>query len=441
MMREFKEMKTALDHAKRHSVHPPASLHALLPGMKSPHTMPMAMNPSMPSSPLQEKGFSLPPPTSPSMSSGLMQISGKTNAKSSESEFDPARQARLQTYQDEIETLRQDLAVMRQVHVDFFGESKEALTKLRKENDGMRELVKTKMGGSRPLLDVSKTKLETLCADTIQAVEEISDIIDGAREDAFRRYVTPSKAQMSNIQADLQKASDMVDAFAREVTSVEPTWRATWHLELSRVMEEQKLLPHQAKLTMDLKNDILDATKMLQNVQDFVDQRAAAGPSRNPSKNFRPPTPDADGGMPNLLAEIRTKDSDPTSRLRAIEAQQKAREREKANRTDDFEQELTGFVQGRRLKKTGGTEETERKTQRRQDMTLKKMFTGDGMAAQQQQGSNSSPGSGSGSGGVLSPQMTGKSVKSIGTLSPQVTGRTSGSFRSLEKGQGSEESV
>ena len=81
--------------------------------------------------------------------------------------------------------------------------------------------------------------------------------------------------------------------------------------------------------------------------------------------------------MPNLLMEIRTKDSDPNQRLKAIEAQQKAREREKANQTDEFEQELSGFVTGRKLRKTGGTEETERKTQRRQDQVLKRMMTGD----------------------------------------------------------------
>ena len=138
---------------------------------------------------------------------------------------------------------------------------------------------------------------------------------------------------------------------------------------------------------------------MLQNVQDFVNQRQA-GVGRTGSKSFRPPSPDEGGGIPNLLMEIRTKESDPTSRLKAIEAQQKAREREKANQTDEFSSELTGFVQGRMLKKTGGTEEVERTRQRRQDQTIRRMLTGDG---------------GSPPIGVISPQTT-------GVLSPVATG-------------------
>ena len=399
-MQEFKEMKTALDHSRRMSMTTPAtallavspsSPHARLPPIKIPEAIPG------PASPL------------PRSAGGV--------------HTGPQREEELRLQHDQVQSLRRDLAVMRQIHLDFLTETKDAFTTLRKENAGMRDLVKTKMGGSRALLDISKAKLETLCADTIQAVEEISDIIDGAREDAFRRFVTPSTKHMESIKADLKRASEMVDAFAKEVTTVEPTWRATWHFELSRVMDEQRLLPHQSKLTVDLKNDIQDAEAMLQNVQDFVNQRAA-GVGRSTSKGFRPPSPDESGGIPNLLMEIRTKEGDPNQRLRAIEAQQKAREREKASTKDDeFSSELSGFVQGRKLKKTGGTDEVDRQRQRKQDQTLKKMLTGDGDNAPAVRATSGSPPMG----GVLSPQMTGMSLGSVsGVLSPTTSIGTGG---------------
>ena len=365
MMQEIKEIKSAFDHSKRVSMTPAPSL---LTVSSSSHMRPPARLPE-----------ASPKISSPSASPRPSPVA------------DANREAELQSQYEEVQSLRRDLAVMRQIHVDFLADTKDSFAKLRTQNSTMRDVVKTKLGGSRALLDNSKTKLEAQCANTIQAVEEISDIIDGAREDAFRRFVTPSRSHMASIQADLQKATEMVDQFTAEVTAVEPTWRATWHLELSRVMEEQKLLPYQSKLCADLKNDIKDATDMLQNVQDFVNQRQV-GVGRSGSKGFRPASPDGTGGMPNLLLEIRTKEGDPTQRLRAIEAQRKAREREKANQTDEFSSELTGFVQGRKLKKTGGTDEVERTRQRKQDQTIKKMLTGDG---------------GSSPTGILSPQSTG----------------------------------
>jgi hypothetical protein len=161
---------------------------------------------------------------------------------------------------------------------------------------------------------------------------------------------------------------------------------------------------------------------MFGNIQDFVDQRSVGGGGGHGASTgggmsgvgglvkvgtrpgFRPPTPEEGaGGVSNLLMEIRTRETDPNQRLKAIEAQQKARERERAtNKTDEFGDELAGFVQGRKLKKTGGTDAVERSRQRKQEMTIKRMLTGDG--------SGSGSGSGSAEMGMLSPQATGASM-------------------------------
>jgi hypothetical protein len=311
------------------------------------------------------------------------------------SDSGPAPVAELRAHYEEVQSLRRDLAIMRQLHVDFLAQTKESFTTLRAQNSAMREVVKTKMGGNRALLDNSKAKLEGQCQDTIQAVEEVSDTIDGAREDALRRGVTPPRGHMEKIKADLQRATGLVDEFARDVTLAEPTWRATWLAELQRVTEEQRLLAYQNKLATDLKNDIKDATEMLDNVSAFVTQRATR-------PRFQPP-PAETGGVQNLLLEIRTKESDPSARLRAIEEQAKVRERELASRTDEFQDELGAFVQGKKLRKTGGTDEAERVRQRRQDQTIRRMLSGDGPNA----------------GEPISPQITGsRSASAAGGAPP-----------------------
>lgn len=368
-------MKSSLDHTRRMSMAPPSHLTV------SPS---LSMATSMTRLPKPE-----PLRLSPSNSNSELGTAPLSSEKRIE----------LQNQYDEVTSLRRDLAVMRQVHVDFLAETKESFAKLRTQNSAMREVVKTKMGGSRALLDNSKAKMETQCQEAIQAVEEISDTIDNAREDAYKRFVTPSAKQINSIKATLEKATNFVDQFARDVALADPSWRSTWASELKRVQEEQGLLSHQRKLAADLKNDIKDAAEMFGAVQGFVSQRGTG--QRIGSKGFRPPSPSNEtGGMPNLLMEIRTKEADPHQRLRAIEAQRKVREKELAERGgDEFQSELGNFVQGRKLKKTGGHEEVERVRAKKSEKTLKKMLTGDGGVD------------------VLSPQLTGASM-----LSSQMTG-------------------
>ncbi|BEI86883.1 hypothetical protein CcaverHIS002_0702290 [Cutaneotrichosporon cavernicola] len=305
LAQDIKELKTSLAQSKRMST-------------TAPSTSLLTVSPVLTAAP--------PPPPVETPRSPMRSDSG------------PAPVAELRAHYDEVQSLRRDLAIMRQLHVDFLSQTKESFAALRAQNTAMREVVKTKMGGNRSLLDNSKAKLEGQCQDTIQAVEEVSDIIDGAREDALRRGVTPPRGRTEKIKADLERATSLVDQFSRDVTLAEPTWRATWLAELQRVTDEQRLLAYQNKLAADLKNDIKDATEMLDNVRAFVTQRA---------------------------------ESDPTARLRAIEEQAKVREREMASRTDDFQDELGAFVQGRKLRKTGGTDEAERVRQRRQDQTIR----------------------------------------------------------------------
>lgn len=369
LAQEMKEFKTTLAASRRMSMQIP-------PHLAAPHA---SMSPQMRPSdrtPDQAIPRTLPQPQRTASGSSI------------------APSVDLTRHHKEVQDLRTDLAVLRQIHVDFLTQTKEAFTHLRNENSAMREVVKTKMGGNRALLDNSKAKLDAQCQDTIQAVEEISDIIDGAREDALRRGVTPSRAKMDKIKKDLTNATNLVDQFSNDVTLADPTWRATWLTELQRVTEEQRLLAYQNKLATDLKNDIKDAAEMLENVNAFVVQRSAAGST----KTFRPPTPEEGGGsFGNVLMQIRNNQTDPEQRLKAIEDQRKARERDLAVKQDEFQNELSGFVEGKKLRRTGGTDEADRVRQRRQDQTIMRMLSGDLPGEQP---------------GVITPQGTGNQHRS-----------------------------
>ncbi|WVQ76409.1 hypothetical protein IAR50_006075 [Cryptococcus sp. DSM 104548] len=320
----------------------------------------------------------------------------------------------LQEQHDELETLRRELAISRQAHSENLEESTATITALRDELATMKKITAVNPNSNRALVDKSKAELDTQFTDTIKAVEDITDIIDAARIDAYKRYVTPSKRQLDTIRSELAKSTQMVDAFAQAVKLADPAWRGTWQSELHRVMEEQKLLNHQIKLVGDLKKDVEDAKSMWGFVENFVEQRATG---TRPVKvrvgaDAGDETTSGGGDISTLLLEIRNKEADPDSRLRAIEAQQRQRERERLNKVDDFEAELKGFVGGRKLKKTGGAEEADRARGRKDEVLLRAQLTGGSGTA--------SPSGGGGSGGKMVPQTTGQSAR--GPLSPQGTG-------------------
>ncbi|OWZ72294.1 hypothetical protein AYX14_02263 [Cryptococcus neoformans] len=304
----------------------------------------------------------------------------------------------IQEQHEELENLRRELAITRQSHAEHISESSATISSLKDEIAQIKKVTSTNPNSNRGLVDRSKAELDTQCTETIKAVEDITDIIDAARIDAYKRFVTPSKQQMASIQSDLQKARQLVEDFTSAVKVADPTWRGTWQTELHRVMEEQKLLHHQTKLCGDLKKDLEDAESMLGNVQTFVEQRVAG--TRTARIRVGADAEVEGGGISSLLMEIRTKDSDPEQRLRAIEAQQRAREKERANKVDEFEAELKGFVGGKRLKKTGGAEEVDR-LRGRKDEVLRAQLTGSSGV------------------GAITPQITGQSAKAI---SPQGTG-------------------
>ena len=59
------------------------------------------------------------------------------------------------------------------------------------------------------------------------------------------------------------------------------------------------------------------------------------------------------------MMEIRGAAVDPEARMKAIAANERNRQKELANKTDEFQSELEGFVAGKKLRMTGGAEEAE----------------------------------------------------------------------------------
>ena len=289
--------------------------------------------------------------------------------------------ADLKTQFDEVQNLRRDLGVMRQIYVDFMAQTKESIASLTAQAQTVRQLSSSKVGGARAYVDAGKSSLDTRTQTVLTRVEELQDTVENLKDDVLKRFVSPRSNVVKTVAKDISEVAAELESLQEYVSTVKPMWKKTWEEELQNIVEEQQFLSHQEEFLGDLLEDHKALSEVFGHVEKVISIR---GTGQVKTKSFRPPPPEeGQNGLNTLMMEIRGAAGDPERRMKAIAANQKNREREKANRTDEFEDELKGFVSGKKLKMTGGAEEAERVRQKKSEQTLKAMFTGNStMSAQ-----------------------------------------------------------
>ncbi|KAH8116300.1 AIP3-domain-containing protein [Phellopilus nigrolimitatus] len=278
----------------------------------------------------------------------------------------------LKTQFDEVQNLRRDLGVMRQLYVDFISQTKESLSSLRSQTQAVRQLSNAKVGGAREYIDAGKTSLDTRTQNVLTRVEELQDTVENLKDDVLKRFISPRSNVIKTVEKDISEVFSELESLKEYISTVKPMWKKTWEEELQNIVEEQQFLIHQEEFMQDLLEDYKALTEVFGHVEKVISIRGS-GAVR--TRGFKPPLPEEEnGGISTVMMEIRSAAVDPERRLKAIAANQKNREREKAAQSDEFEAELKGFVSSKKLKMTGGAEETERVRQKRNDLALKAMF-------------------------------------------------------------------
>lgn len=288
----------------------------------------------------------------------------------------------LKTQFDEVQNLRRDMGVMRQLYADFMSQTKDSLSTLRTQTQAVRQLSNSKVGGAREYINAGKGNLDNRTQNALTRVEELQDTVENLKDDVLKRHVSPRSFVVKNVSKDIAEVTAELNSLKEYIETVKPMWKKTWEEELQNIVEEQQFLTHQEEFLQDLLEDQKALMEVFGHVEKVITLR---GSGAGRSRGFKPPVAEeGHNGISTVMMEIRSAAVDPEKRLKAIMASQKNREREKANRPDEFEAELTSFVSGKKLKMTGGAEEAERVRQRRNELALKAMF-------------NSSQGVGSGS--------------------------------------------
>ncbi|KAJ7588172.1 actin interacting protein 3-domain-containing protein [Mycena floridula] len=283
----------------------------------------------------------------------------------------------LKTQFDEVQNLRRDLGIMRQLYTEFMKQTKDSLGNLRTQTQSVKQLASSNIGGARAFIDSGKNKLDVRSQNVLTEVEKLQDMVETIKDDVLKRHITPKTQFLKTTKKDIEACAGELESLKEHINTIKPMWKKTWEEELQNIVEEQQFLTHQEEFLNDLLEDHKAVVEVYGHVEQVIGIRGSTSgkiTARRP--NFRPPAPEENGGLTSVMLEIRGASVDPEKRMKAIEANQKNREKDLALRSDDLQDELADFVGQKKLRMTGGAEEVERVRQRRNDLTLKAMFTG-----------------------------------------------------------------
>jgi Actin interacting protein 3 len=272
----------------------------------------------------------------------------------------------------EVQSLRRDIAVLRQTYDNMSAEFTASMTAIKQKGANVKSVaadavVPTFEGNAgRAHVNNGKKALLQDSEALVNRVDDLSDLVEDLRKDVVTRGVRPRPRQLEdvskNISTTVKELAKMKEFLKRE----KPIWTKIWEKELDLVCQERDELTQQEDLMADLHGDLEDLSGVFRLVEEATKQQnlqnGAPSGLRSTSRSL-PIDPDIDPqrAKDGVLGEVRALQPNHENRLEAIERAEKARQRELESRKGgEFQREVEKFVEEGKLKKTGGAEEAER---------------------------------------------------------------------------------
>ncbi|RKP27716.1 actin interacting protein 3 [Syncephalis pseudoplumigaleata] len=279
--------------------------------------------------------------------------------------------------QRDLRTLQEELAAVRRAYDTFRKETGDLVDTLDKQCTELRsalDLERVRQAGSaRAFITEGQTLMDTRTEAIASKIEDAEDICNDIKRDLTQRRAVPSEARMKAVREALATADEELAALDAMVEETRPKWKRAWESELQTVLNEQQFLKEQEELLLDLRDDCTRLNELFDQLQQVVKLQSRRGMRKQPAIQVV----SAEEGFLQLnqvMQEITCIEPDSNRRLQALEQAQKMRRLEQEQHVDEFEQELGNFVADKKLRPTGGFEETERRREARQKETIRAML-------------------------------------------------------------------
>ncbi|KAI9892262.1 MAG: Bud site selection protein 6 [Vezdaea aestivalis] len=297
---------------------------------------------------------------------------------------------------DEVQSLRRDLAVMRQTYSGFVSDLDASMGEIRKRAGLVRttavkvSVPATEGAAGRAYLNSGREAVVKQSASIVERAEDLQDIVEDLRRDVVTRGVRPLPRQLETVGRDIATLNLDLRRFNDHLSKEKPVWSKIWEAELAQVCDDRKELDIQEEIYADLEADLANAAEVFALVEQHTKQlltegaplNSASQPGgqsslRSTSRTLPPLSTSADphAAKEGVLGEVRALSVNHENRLEAIERAERNRQRElESRRGGEFQKELGSFVDEGKLKKTGGAEETERRRKAKDDSIRKEVW-------------------------------------------------------------------
>lgn len=273
----------------------------------------------------------------------------------------------------DVDSLRRDLAVVRQTYATFRSDIESSMEIIRKKASAVtatarKAVVPDVTGNSgRAYLDAGKKNLNEDSDKLVSQVDDLQDIVEDLRKDVVTRGVRPLPRQLETVAKDISLANQELKKMQDFLKREKPIWTRIWEKELETVCTDREEMTMQEDLARDLEDDLEKASQTFALVEQATKEQLKDAPPggttaiRMPRLNHIVPSSNPTAAKEGVLGEVRALQPNHENRLEAIERAEKLRQKElELRRGGEFQKELGDFVEEGKLKKAGGYEEVER---------------------------------------------------------------------------------
>ncbi|TVY83817.1 Bud site selection protein [Lachnellula suecica] len=287
----------------------------------------------------------------------------------------------------EIQSLRRDLAVLRQTYSGFQSDIQSSMSLIRSKAGSVKSVaVKAavpdiKGESGRSYVNSGKKSLAEDSDKLVGQVDDLQDIVEDLRKDVVLRGVRPLPRQLETVAKDISQATMELNRMQDLLKRERPIWAKIWEKELQTVCDDQAELTMQEDLAADLKDDLEKATQTFALVEEATKEQMKDAPPGSIAPRIlsrglnHVTTADPAVAKEGVLGEVRALQPNHENRLEAIERAEKLRQKElESRRGGEFQKELGNFVEEGKLKKAGGFEEVERARKAKDERIRKEVW-------------------------------------------------------------------
>ncbi|GAW20828.1 hypothetical protein ANO14919_103390 [Xylariales sp. No.14919] len=285
----------------------------------------------------------------------------------------------------ELQSLRRDLAVLRQTYSNFQTEIQSSMSSLRSKASNVkvaavRAAVPAVEGDSGYAYVVKgRRQLNSDSDRLVNKVDDLQDLVEDLRKDVVNRGVRPLPRQLEGVSKDIQLLTKELKKMEDYMKREKPVWTKIWEKELEEVCQGRDELKLMEDLMIDLKDDLEKATETFTLVEQATKEQMKENTptARQFSRGLQNLGNSADqtAAKEGVLGEVRALQPNHEDRLEAIERAEKLRQKELESRKDNpMKKELANFVEEGKLKKSGGFEEVERARKAKDDRIRREVW-------------------------------------------------------------------